>query len=78
MRIELELKTSESIFDPDKVLVKVKELEFLSEQSDFWSNQKKAQGTLKELSLLKKKLSTIDVLSKENDDLLELVEIYSV
>ena len=54
MRIELELKTSESIFDPDKVLVKVKELEFLSEQSDFWSNQKKAQGTLKELSLLKK------------------------
>ena len=77
MRIELELKTSESIFDPDKVLVKVKELEFLSEQSDFWSNQKKAQGTLKELSLLKKKLSTIDVLSKENDDLLELVEIYS-
>ena len=77
MRIELELKISESIFDPDKVLVKVKELEFLSEQSDFWSNQKKAQGTLKELSLLKKKLSTIDVLSKENDDLLELVEIYS-
>ena len=77
MRIELELKTSESIFEPDKVLVKVKELEFLSEQSDFWSNQKKAQGTLKELSLLKKKLSTIDVLSKENDDLLELVEIYS-
>ena len=77
MRIELELKTSESIFDPDKVLVKVKELEFLSEQSDFWSNQKEAQGTLKELSLLKKKLSTIDVLSKENDDLLEFVEIYS-
>ena len=49
----------------------------MSEQSDFWSDQKKAQVTLKELSLLRKKLSTIDILSKENDDLLELVEIYS-
>ena len=52
-------------------------MEVLSEQSDFWSDQKKAQVTLKELSLLRKKLSTIDILSKENDDLLELVEIYS-
>ena len=49
----------------------------MSEHSDFWSNQKKAQGILKELSILKKKLSTIEALFKENDDLLELIEIYS-
>ena len=49
----------------------------MTEHSDFWSNQKKAQGILKELSVLKKKLSTIEVLFKENDDLLELIEIYS-
>ena len=64
-------------FDLDKRRAKIKELEQLTTSPDFWNDNQKAQGILKEISSNKKWVETYQRLSGDLNDIGELIEMGS-
>ncbi len=62
-------------FDLDTRRTKIKELEQLTNAPDFWNDNQKAQGILKEISSHKKWVDTYEKLSAELNVLGEIIEL---
>ena len=68
--------TSGGVFEDNKTLDKIKELEDETSKSDFWLDKEKAEKTFQKLSTLKDSYYPWRDLIKEIDDLGELIELY--
>lgn len=66
-----------SVFDIANSQKRIKELENISQKSNFWDNKQKATEIQKELSFLKDKARIIDQLKKEVNDAKELAQMLS-
>lgn len=67
--------SSEVLFDVPKKENRLQEIEALSAQSDFWNNNVKAQGILKEKARTESELSLFKKNQREYDDVLALFEL---
>ena len=63
------------LFDVVNKEKRIKELEIEMQQEDFWNDIDKSNKINKELSLLKKELSTYNKLSKDIKDNKEIIEL---
>jgi peptide chain release factor 2 len=62
-------------FDVANAAIKVRELESLSSEQDFWNDMEYAQKVLRQTKQLKDKIEEFDSLKKEYDDVLTLMEM---
>jgi peptide chain release factor 2 len=62
-------------FDPDKKHVRIKELESLINQVDFWNNKKDSEKVISELNDLKRNLDSLTNLKNKIESNYELLEV---
>ena len=62
-------------FDAETKRKRIKELEEKTKEIDFWSIEKEAKKTLKELTTLKNKINPFTKIKKDIEDNLELIEL---
>ena len=63
------------LFDPASKKARIKELENLTSEPDFWNDKKKSESILSELNNLKYKISSLEELKQNIDTNLELVNM---
>lgn len=63
------------IFDYSKKIEEIKQLEEETSKPDFWSDNKKATGIIKQIKTLKSITAPLDILIRETDNTLELIEL---
>ncbi|HIC76544.1 MAG TPA: peptide chain release factor 2, partial [Candidatus Dadabacteria bacterium] len=73
---QIRLKKVRDYLDPDSQTKQLEILQRDSEKSDFWTDKRKAQGILKEISIIKKNLKTYQTLESELSDSAELINLY--
>ena len=69
------MKTYGGHFDVPSKENKIKELEGITNDSDFWNDQRKAQEVINELNGIKDIINKINTVKKNNEDNLEIVEL---
>jgi hypothetical protein len=60
------------VFDIEKALTRIKEIENLEAQDSFWSEPKDAQKIIQEKKILSENVKNYQILKKELDDLNEM------
>ena len=69
------MKNCGGVFDLDQKQAQIELLEKQTAAADFWNDHDKAQGILKEITVLKSWVSTWETLSRQADDLGMLIEM---
>jgi peptide chain release factor 2 len=64
-----------SIFDPPRKRAKIDDLEKLTLDPQFWNDRNRAQGISQEIADLRKAIETFEVLNKDLDDTVGLLEL---
>jgi len=67
--------SSGGVFDPDKVKVKMQELQSQEDAENFWSDPKSAQAVLKYKNILARKLGSFESLKQQRSDQFDLLEM---
>jgi peptide chain release factor 2 len=71
------LRSCRTIFDKEKKLQSIRELEEKSRQPDFWNDPQKASSVMKELESFREEAAVFDRLGQALDDLQELAPLAS-
>ena len=69
------MQKREVLFDPEGLLNKLDEMNFLAEQPEFWSDQDRAQKLLREKKTIEKKLAGYDSLRDGIEDIHLMIEL---
>lgn len=72
------LKILRSVFDPDKIVKELADIEKLQHDPDFWNDTNKAATIGKRQRILEKNLKTYDDLTKQLDEIKFILELFEL
>ena len=74
-KIEELLNLLKRNLDWENLIIRLESLKNLSEKENFWENHQLAQKTMKEIKLIENKMNIIHSLSREHDEVCELISL---